>query len=274
MIQCNWIVENFSEGEDIFRLIKSIKDVNLPLSLINRRNGFEYKHIQMENIPVIFYGSINMAKLIKSYLKSCYPVIWDSDKFECINYWPHFQSLLFNDKYEIMSIKTLKENKWEVYSKYGKEALIFIRPSTGDKSFAGQLLDLNDFDKFFENSTKCNANDNDIVIVSTPKNIIGEWRFIATSDKKIIGKSGYRFQGKAISLPGAPDGATKMVEKVLSVGYFPARVFALDIAEDIDGNYWLMEFNSFNSCGLYGINTDDLVRETTEIALDDFNNKK
>ena len=47
MIQCNWIVENFSEGEDIFRLIKSIKDVNLPLSLINRRNGFEYKHIQM-----------------------------------------------------------------------------------------------------------------------------------------------------------------------------------------------------------------------------------
>jgi ATP-grasp domain, R2K clade family 3 len=270
MTTCRWIIENFSEGEDIFLLIQAVKDAGHPLTLINRRNGFEYKHIQFENECVVFYGSINMAKLIKEHLQTCHPVVWETNAFECTHYWPHYKHLLFNDNHEFTTVKNLKEHKFEYYSKYGKEAMIFIRPNTGDKTFAGQLLDLIDFDSFFNHSTRCNAAENDIIIVSTPKNIVSEYRYIITDEKKIISKSCYRFHGKITSVPGAPDAATKCVEKVLDVGIFPAKIFSVDVVEDEDANFWLMEFNSFNSCGLYSTNKRAIVDEASMIAIKEY----
>lgn len=41
MTPVTWIVENFSEGEDIFELIQCIKDSGHKLTLIGRKNGFE-----------------------------------------------------------------------------------------------------------------------------------------------------------------------------------------------------------------------------------------
>lgn len=268
---CRWIVENFSEGEDIFMLIQAVKDAGHPLTLINRRNGFEYKHIQFDNECVIFYGSINMAKLVREHLKTCRPVVWDSDKFECVYYWPHYKHLLFNDKYEFITIKELKEKKFDYYSKYGKDAMIFVRPSGGDKTFSGQLLDLQDFDTFFNGqSTRCNAAENEIIAVSTPKNIVSEYRFIVTDDKTIVSKSCYRFHGKITSVPGAPVAANDLVKKVLDVGVFPARMFSVDVVEDSDGNFWLMEFNSFNSCGLYSTDKRAIVDAASKIAIEEY----
>lgn len=272
MNKCRWIIENFSEGEDIFLLIQAVKDAGHDLTLISRRNGFEYKHIQFENECVVFYGSIQMAKLVKEHLKTCSPVIWeDFSAFECTNYWPHYKHLLFNDKYEFLTLESLKANKWDVYQTYAKESMLFIRPSGGVKSFSGQLLDLQDFDAFFTNAIKCNAVDSDIIVVSTPKNIIGEWRYIVTSEKKIVSKSCYRYQGKICSVPGAPIGATQLIEKVLEVGFFPAPIFSADVCQDTDGNFWLMEFNSFNSCGLYKCDMRAIVDEASRLALLEYN---
>jgi hypothetical protein len=268
--KCNWIIENFSEGDDISQLIEAVKNAGHPLTLINRRNGFEYKHINFDNECVVFYGSINMAKIISEHLKTCFPVIWEDIGFECTNYWPHYKHFLFNDNFEFTTLKNLRENKWEYYKKYGKEALIFIRPSGGSKSFAGQLLDLQDFDVFFDNHIKCNAIDTDIIAVSTPKNIVGEWRFIVTSEKKIISKSCYKYQGKLTSVTGAPEGATKLIEKVLDVGVYPAKIFSADVAQDSDGNFWLMEFNSFNSCGLYSTDKKKIVEEASRLAIQEY----
>ena len=218
-----------------------------------------------------------MAKLVSEHLTTCYPVVWETDKFECIYYWPHYKNLLFNDKYEFIQLKTLKENKFEYYSKYGKDSIVFVRPSGGDKQFSGQLLDLQDFDKFFSGqSTLCNATEDSIIAISTPKNVVSEYRFIATDDKKIVSKSCYRFHGKITSVPGAPAAATEFINRIFDVGVFPARIFSIDVAEDSDGNFWLMEFNSFNSCGLYSTDKRAIVDAASKIAIEDYNlqNKK
>lgn len=272
--KCHWCIENFTEAEDMFLLMQAVKDAEQPLTLIDRKNGFEYRHIDFDNECVLFHGSIQMAKLINTHLstRGCSPIIWDDNsKFECTSYWPHFKQYLFNDRHEFMSLSNLKSNKWDVYREYAKDAMIFIRPSCGEKSFAGQLLDLQDFDRFFENSIVCNANDPDIVVVSTPKTIIGEWRFIVTSEKKIVAKSCYRYHGKRTLVPSAPVGANELVEKVLDVGHYPAKMFAVDVCMDVDGNFWLLEFNSFNSCGLYSCNKRAIVDEATRLAIESFN---
>jgi hypothetical protein len=266
-----WVVENFTEGDDIFMLIQSIKDAGHKLVLINRLNGFKYEHIQFENECVIFYGSIQMAKLVSNHLKTCSPVVWeDMDKFECTTYYPYFKDYLFNDKHELMPFKQLKDNKFDIYSKFGKDAFIFLRPSGGSKSFAGQIIDLQDFDRFCENNIVCNAKDTDIVVVSTPKNIKSEFRFIVTAERKIVAMSCYKFQNKITSIAGAPTKAIELVKKVLAVGYYPGKMFSLDVAEDDDGEFWLLEFNSFNSCGFYACNKRPIVDEASRLAIEEF----
>ena len=274
--KCRWIIENFTQAEDMFLLIQAVKDAEQDLTLIGPKNGFEYKHIQFDNECVLFHGSIQMSRLIAEHLKNRgnSPVVWNNTHaFECTTYWPRFQQYLFNDKYEFMTLETLKANKWDIYQTYAKEAMIFVRPSGGEKSFAGQLIDLQDFDRFFSNNIVCNANDSDMVVVSTPKNIIGEWRYIVTSEKKIVAKSCYKYQGKITRVPSAPVGATELIEKVLDVGYYPAKMFAADVCQDVDGNFWLMEFNSFNSCGLYACNKRAIVDEATRLAIECHNTK-
>jgi hypothetical protein len=270
-----WVVENFSEGEDIIELIKAIRSQEHQLYLIDRKTGFEYKHINIQNECVVFYGSINMAPIMQSYLSTCKPVLFENfDKFKCSAYWPKFNKFLFNDKYEFVNFGDFKTNKFEYYSKYGKDAMLFIRPDDGNKTFSGQLLDLQDFDRFVNNNIVCNAKDDDLIVVSTPKNIISEFRFIVTDKKQILGKSCYKFQNKLTTVPGAPSGAIEIVQKILDVGECPARVFAIDIVEDGDHNYWLMEFNSFNSCGLYATDKQTIVREVSTIAMEEYEKNK
>jgi hypothetical protein len=270
-----WVVENFSEGEDILQLIDAIREEGHQLYLINRKTGFEYKHINIENECVVFYGSINMAPIIESHLSTCKPVLFENfDKFKCSVYWPKFHQFLFNDRHEFVTFGTFKSNKFEYYSKYGKDAMLFIRPDNGTKTFSGQLLDLQDFERFINNNIVCNAKDDDLIIVSTPKNIISEFRFIVSDKKEILGKSCYKFNHKLTTVPGAPEGATNLVKKILDVGEYPARVFAIDIVEDEDHQYWLMEFNSFNSCGLYAADKKKIVKEVSTIALEEYEKNK
>jgi hypothetical protein len=57
---------------------------------------------------------------------------------------------------------------------------------------------------------------------------------------------------------------------VLSIGYHPDSVYAIDVAQDTDGNCWLMELTSFSSAGLYACDPDAIVRGITPIAQEDF----
>jgi hypothetical protein len=89
---------------------------------------------------------------------------------------------------------------------------------------------------------------------------------VVSSEKDIIGCSTYRYQGQITKVPSAPPGASMLVKEILNVGYYPDKVFVIDICEDNDGNYWLLELNSFSSAGLYACNKLDIVRKVGIIA--------
>lgn len=271
-----WIVENFSRGRDVEDLMAEITNQGFKLhevglSGVVETHTFDYYNNQC----VIFYGSINMTERAKKELPTCSPVVWlTKENYKCSKYYPHFKGLLFNDLHEFTVVKNIKENFFDFYSKYGKEALIFIRPDDGDKSFKGQLLDLQDFNRFWDNNICCVAKDEDLVLVSTPKNINMEARYVVDKYKGIIACSTYSYQGKMTYIPSAPVGATRKCEEVLERGYHPDSVYTIDICEDSDGNFWLMELNSWSSAGMYECNKKKIVERISEIATKEYLNSK
>ena len=218
---------------------------------------------------IIFNGSIEMAKLIRHDLHDkCQPVIYSNfENYKCSKYYSYFGQYLFNDKYALITLTELKRNLYFYYGIYGKEGMIFIRPDSGEKTFQAQVLDIIDFDRFYNKNIDLQ---HELVLISTPKNIVGEWRIIVSRDD-IIDYSLYRYQGQTSKIRSIPKEALDLARQLLKIGYNPDSVYCFDICSDSDNNYWLLELTSFSSAGLYASNKENIVREVSKIALGDFN---
>lgn len=264
-----WIIENFTGDNSYETLIQEVRDQGHEVLVLGIKNHFEFDKAKVqEGECIIFQGSIQMAAHMNEQLpKSCHPKAWNNmEAFKCSNFYPVLGKHLFNDHYAMISVNELKRQKWNYYRTFSKESLIFVRPDDGDKSFTGQLIDLIDFDRFWENKISSTASPSDLVVVSTPKKILGEWRFVVSNKKEIITYSTYQYQGQVAKVPGAPLGAIEKCKEVLHEGYFPDPVFVIDICEDSDHNYWLLELGSFSSCGLYACDMRKIVKEVSAIA--------
>jgi len=264
-----WIIENFSNdpsyqemSDEIVKqgfTLKEIKDGYKKIDLIEFRK---------EKCCVIFLGSITMTELVQKQLQTCFPVSYcNKPNYLCSKYMSHFGKYLFNDKYTMISLAELQRKKFFFYGTFGVDALIFVRPDSGQKPFQAQLLDMIDIDKFVERN---NDIKHDMVVVSSPKTIIWEGRFVVTKYKEIIGTSTYRYQGQVTKIPSVPKQATELVKELLNVGYYPDSVFCIDICEDSDEKHWLLEINSFSSAGMYACKKDNIVRRVSEIAEDEW----
>lgn len=281
-MQPHWIIENFVKNKPALELAEAVKAAGYPLLEIvgdyhkSDLNRFGAEISQDEN-PVlkgwkryctIFQGSIQMGKLIRNDISPfCHPVLYSSfDNYKCSSYYSHFGKFLFNDRYAILTLEELKRDLYFWYGIYGREAKLFIRPDSGDKLFAAGLVDIIEFDKFYND---LNDLKHELIIISTPKNIIGEWR-VVMSKKGVIDYSLYRFQGQLSLVHAAPPGVLDFCRQLLKVGYYPDSVFCFDICSDSDGNYWLLELTSFSSAGLYACDKPTIVREVSKIALEDF----
>ena len=269
MSKVQWIIENLTKEESYKQLSDAVKAAGYPLIELN--GDYSQDLIDADargfNNCVIFNGSIEMTKLIRRDIGDAYPIAYcDFEKYKCSAYYSHFGENLFNDKYALMSLAELQRQKFLIWGTFGKDSLIFIRPNSGEKTLQAQLLDIIDLDRFVATNDTIK---HDLVLVSTPKNIKWEGRFIC-SPEKIITQSTYRFQGLVCKIPAVPVGATKLVDKILKVGYYPDRVFCVDVCQDSDDNFWLLELTSFSSAGLYASNKTDIVREVGKIVLDDY----
>lgn len=264
MKNCYWIVENMTHESSYDELIKEIKKQGYPLKTIMR--GFKYSDLDDIRLdqPVLFLGSIEMTEMVRKHLDMCCPVVFCTpENYLCRNYMSHFGQYLFNDKYAMVSLSELQRQKWLYYSIFGKEALVFIRPDSGQKPFQAKLIDLLDFDKFVEANEEYKHS---LVVISTPKTVLGEWRFVCTKEQEIIAMSTYRYQGQITKIPSAPQPAIDLVKELLTIGYYPDTVFCMDVCEGADGKYYLLEINSFSSAGLYACKKDLIVKRVSEIA--------
>jgi hypothetical protein len=250
----------------------AVKEMGYPLIEINGDYSKEILYSLAESSNcVIINGSIKMCKLIYDELKdNCFPIRYcNFEKYKCSAYYSHFGEYLFNDKYAIMSLKEICRQKYDVWGHYGKDALIFLRPDSGEKLFQAGVVDIIDINKLYESNKDI---EHELGLVSTPKNIIWEGRFIVSKYKDIIAYSTYRFQGNICLIPSVPPETLKFCKMLLEkIEYYPDSVFCFDICQDSDKECWLLELTSFSSAGLYASNKNAIVKRVSEIAEEDWN---
>jgi hypothetical protein len=195
-----------------------------------------------------FMGSIAGCNWIKEHRPNV-KFFSTFENYKCSVYYPKMQELLFNEKYAFIPFKELARRKWDIYAWLGIQSLIFVRPDSGEKDTPAQLVDLQDIDKFVDRYDY-----DGLAVVSTPKDSIGEWRFVV-SREGIEAVSSYIYQKIQTSIPSAPHGATELVYEVIKKDYFPDEVFCIDVVQDMAGDFWVMELTSFSSAGLYACDT-------------------
>lgn len=247
-----FIIENLTKEPSFLELSQAAKDLKYEVQDI--RGDYRKSDIaHYQNEQVIFNGCIEMCSLVGDQLKDqgCTPgVLCNFENYLCTKYYSHLSGFLFNDNYVMVPFIELLTRRFFFYGLFGKEAVIFVRPDSGEKTFKAGLFDLQDLDSF---SSQFEDHWNDLVIISSPKNIRGEWRFLVNDRQEIIAQSSYRYQGLLTKVPYAPPKATELCKEILKLGYYPDKLFCIDICEDNDGNFWVMELTSFSSAGLYAM---------------------
>lgn len=189
------------------------------------------------------------------------------ENFLCTKYYPSVMDHLFNDNHAFYLAASVEKLKWQIFRNFNKCATVFMRPNSGEKEFTAGLFDLQYFNKDWA-SIEDRVSPNDLILVSTPKDIKGEWRFCVNSKNEIITGSTYQYGGKTTVIPSYPQGAYDKCKEVLTSLKAPANLFTVDICEDDDGKFWLLEINSFFSAGLYACDKDKIVEYLEEESND------
>lgn len=257
-----WLIETGVFDEYETALLRALMLAGAGFSCFNRFSPVENQHIDSEDC-VIFRGSIDTAKRLIKTAKFIPGVYCNFKNYNCTNYYPLLGKYLLNGKYIMLPFGDLPRQKDFLYRTIAKADTVFIRPSRSDKPFTGRLVHADDFDKFLDEvSYSCMVGLEDVVVVAVPKNVEAEFRLVVV-DGKVI--AGCQYSGETT---GEGVAAWGLASEIATI-YKPDKVFTIDICL-ADQGLALLELNSFSCAGLYTCNLEDVVREVSRVALEEW----
>jgi len=269
-----WVIEGKVFEENIDALKAELTRQDIPFELVKYIpfEGGKYKNPKGVNADgcVLFYGSLGlMRQLLRE--KSWVPCGWCTLKnFECSTYYTYFGKFLLNQNYIMMPASELLRQKEFVYNKMGIDGCVFVRPSSGFKEFAGAVVPFEKMDKNALGFGFYHENPELMTVVTTPKVISKEWRFVVAK-KKVITGSQYRL-GKDVEpeLVKTDCKAALYAQSIIdAVEWEPDPIYTLDVCES-DGKLFLLELNAFSTSGLYDCDLEIVVRVASEMAQEEW----
>ena len=277
----NWIIEKylFEEYED--KLIQTIKDSGMSVSVYDDsasrfENVEDYVNaiFSTEDI-VIMHGSLQMGRRILR--TPLYPgVFLTLENYECYNYYGYFGHHLLNSEYTMMGLNDVLRNKDKIFDIFNTEE-IFIRPSNGYKSFTGQTLVKESFDTDFDILTKSygGLDMNTLVLLSPAQAIEEEYRFVVIDGKVISGAMYMDEQNrgfwKAYWDKPCDNNLAKTFADLMVDIYQPDKAYTIDICKVKGGGYKLIELNSFFCASWYGNDLKKIVDSVNELCVNEYN---
>lgn len=272
MKNVKWVIEDFDQDNSFDLLANEVKRQGYACELI-KYEPFEsgnYDIFDKEDAPIIFQGSLNLAKQLKRQ-KSWIPGPWcTEEKYKCSTYYAYWGEHLLNSEYIMMPLKELERRMFSLFKEYGD---FFVRPDSGFKTFNGQVVAEHRWIRDLELLNFYNPSPETLVIVSPLQKITSEWRFIV-ADKKVITGSQYRqnFQKKFENT--WPQEAFDLAQEIASGDFQPDPAYTLDIALTNEGRYFLVEANSFSCAGLYKCDMSKIVEAVTPLAYKEWSSYK
>lgn len=265
-----WLIEKyiFDENVDRFKSVFSKYSINYKLMEYFPFMDFNPDEVFSPDKLVIFYGSLNFASKIKNKAKWI-PGVWGNlNKLKCSCYYNYYGNYLLNDDYIMLPYGELKRKKNYLFKLFGDNDFIFVRPDSGFKTFTGDVVNYNNYEKEVDFLGFYDVDASNIVVISSPKNIEEEYRFICIN-KKIVTGCTYKINKEKNEIASFPKEAEQFAQEVANT-WQPESCFTIDIAKH-EGKYKLLEINSFSSSGFYQCDVEKIVLAANEMAIKEFN---
>jgi len=270
-VQVKWLIEDFEEGNRYHVLSKEVEKQGMECSLITHTpfQSGNYNHYNDRDCVVV-QTSLQLARQLIKDKPEWVPNAWlNLKEYECTYYYSMLGKYLFNDDYVMLPRAEVPRLIDKIYKRFGVEGNVYMRPSSGFKTFTGKVFDQNFFDKdwvWVEEFTE----PQDIVVISTPKNIVSEWR-VVIADSKPIAWSQYKDNNLSVRRKIISDDALNLAKTVASKsGYCPDPMYTMDICKASDGRCYLLEVGSFSCAGLYMCDLEKIVQVASKIALREY----
>lgn len=270
-MKAKWLIEHFDNDNSFHRLYEECKALGYSAELIRYHPVAQgsVDRFASDN-PVIIQASLQFGQEMMQRFTHWIPGWWFTKaKYECTYYYAHLQRHLFNDRFIMMPRACFPSRAQTLYDEMGQDDCLFIRPSSGFKTFTGKVFDKyllhQDWD-WVEEFTK----PEDIIVVSSPKNIRAEYRFVVVCQDVITG-SLYKEMGSSkrreldINIEFDKLSLEKAKE-VIADGWQPDPVYVMDICIGWDNKSYLLEIGTFNCAGLYACDLTTVVTCVSEEA--------
>jgi hypothetical protein len=271
----NWVVDSqIVKNTRYENLQEIIKDLGYGCEMVNYIPFMTGSHLKYtpDFSCSIFYGTINLARLIKNKIFAVYLNEKNIQAHSYISNLDVPKELFLNNG--IMSTFDNLEHTYEVASEYYGES-IFLRPTSGVKLFTGFVVnsknDLLDNIKHLEAMSGCNKDS--IIILSKAANIREEYRSIICN-REFVDISRYNVGGKLIEDRQVPLDAIDLCKKVALSEWQPDDVYTCDIAKLKTGEFKILELNSFSCAGWYACDIEKIVKTVSEYTYKIYEEQK
>ena len=172
------------------------------------------------------------------------------ERLHCSYYYTHLGQFLLGDRYTMLPFGELSRCQTQLFDQFGHQGRIFVRPDSPLKLFSGQLVTEKMFDRDLEYMAFYEFPRESLVVVSSPQEIVKEWRFVVV-DKTVIAGSLYKSNGITDIDPEATGPARELAERIAGMDYAPDPAWVVDICETASGDFRLLEVGAFSFCDLY-----------------------
>lgn len=231
-----------------------------------------YKHE-----PFFFYGSLETCKWIQRN-KIKIVTFCNFKQFECSYYYPRLENHLFQQDYAFVPFYELTKRKQWILKSVGYWNKVFCRPNSGDKSFTGQVISKNTWDEDIKNLAFYGIEPETLCLIAKPQVIKNEYRFVIGNHypydefaQFIVTGSSYSWGKKKPKQVMSDHPAWEYAQTVLrEINYRPDPFWTMDIVEDREGQFKVLEVGSMSCSGVYNCNVDLIVESISKYLTEEW----
>lgn len=274
MTTIGWLID--AEMFDGYRdeLVTRIRESGNEVQLVNPPQppyrwddiGNPFRRMFPKGSCVVAHGDIEFVTRIAAERWWVPGAFGTVDNFTCSNYFCRYGRYLLNQDYVMLPFGELGRRREFLFRTLGVDGRVFVRPDSPLKLFAGQVVAENTFDADVDFMGFYEFPVSSMVVVSSPKQITAEWRFVAVNGKVVAGCR-YKLRGNMELHPNYDPAAYDLASKIASSEYQPDPVWVLDICKTDDGQFHLLEIGGFSFADLYMCDKRAIVEVVSAAAL-------
>lgn len=273
MMKVGWLIdaEMFEEYRD--ELVAAIRGQGHEARLIRAPHppfrwedaGCSYRETFPEDACVIAHGDIDLITRIARERRWTPGTFCTTENFLWSHYACWYGDHLLNRDYVMLPFGELERLKDFLFDTLGRDERVFIRPDSPLKLFTGQTATRQTFAADVEFMGFYDFPPSTLVVASSPKAVLAEWRFFIAEGQVITG-SQYKKDGKMCVDASYDAKALELAQRIASLDYSPDPVWVLDVCRTAGGDYHLLEIGAFGFADLYACDKERVVAAVSKVA--------